>query len=100
MKYQSRENGCYNRVALEFDSHLGNAATEVPVKFESNCKSRNPNLAASRDFTKSGGKTPVRLVNRGLEEYRHMNCMEPLRNEIYLRQHKLLQNRVGYSGYF
>ena len=35
-------------VSLKFDAHLGSAAVEVPVKFQSDCKSLNPNLVASR----------------------------------------------------
>ena len=37
-----------NRIALKFDRYFGSAAAEVPVKFQSNWKSLNPNLAASR----------------------------------------------------
>ena len=49
VKSRSREIGCYNdRIALKFDRHLGSAAAEMPVKFQSNWKSQNPNLAASR----------------------------------------------------
>ena len=48
-KYRSPDIGCKNdRVALQFDRHLGNAVVEVPVKFESDWKSLNPNLVASR----------------------------------------------------
>ena len=51
----------YNdRIALLFDRHLGSAAADVPVKFQSDWKSLNPNLVASR----SCGKT-THLVNRG-----------------------------------
>ena len=32
----------------EIDRHLGSCAAEVPVKFQSDWKSLNPNLAASR----------------------------------------------------
>ena len=31
-----------------FDRHLGSSAAEVPAKFQSDWKSLNPNLAASR----------------------------------------------------
>ena len=49
MKSRSCEIECYNdRFALKFDRHLGSVAAEVPVKFQSNWKSLNPNLAASR----------------------------------------------------
>ena len=49
MKSRSCVIGCYNnRSALKFDRHLGSAAAEVPVKFQSDWKSLNPNLAASR----------------------------------------------------
>ena len=69
MKPRSREIECYNdRFALKFDRHLGSVAAEVPVKFQSNWKSLNPNLATSRDFTRSCGKTSYGLVNRGPEE--------------------------------
>ena len=43
------EIGCYNdRIALKFDTHLGSAAAELPVKFQSDWKSLSLNLAASR----------------------------------------------------
>ena len=61
---RSRDMGCYNALtALKFDKSLGNAAAEVPAKFQSDWKSLNPNLAAS-DFTGSCSETSVRLVNR------------------------------------
>ena len=47
VKSRSREFGFY-RIALKFDRHLGSTAAEVPVKFLSDWKSLNPNLAASR----------------------------------------------------
>ena len=64
VKSRSREIGCYNdRIALKFDRHLGSAAAEVPVKFQSDWKSPNPNLAASR--LHEIFRTSYRLVNRG-----------------------------------
>ena len=33
---------------MEFDRHLGSAAAEVPVKFQSDWKSLNPNPVAER----------------------------------------------------
>ena len=40
--------GCFNgRLAMQFDRHLSSGAAEVPVKFQSDWKSLNPNLAAS-----------------------------------------------------
>ena len=48
VKSPGREIGCYNdRIALKVDGHLGSAAAEVPVKFQSDWKSLNSNLAAS-----------------------------------------------------
>ena len=48
-KSRNRDIGCYNcRTALKLDRHLGSAATEGPVKFQSDWKSLNPNLATSR----------------------------------------------------
>ena len=48
MKPRSQEIGCYIAgIALKFDRHLGSAAAEVPVDFQSDCKSLNPNLAVS-----------------------------------------------------
>ena len=48
-KSRKSEIKCYNyRIALKFDRHLGSAAAEVPVKFQSDWKNLNPNLAASR----------------------------------------------------
>ena len=49
VKSQSREIGCYNDcIALKFDRHLGSAAAEVPVKFQSEWNCKNPNLGAPR----------------------------------------------------
>ena len=49
VKFRGREIGCYNdRFALKFDRQLGSTAAEVPLKFQSDWKSLNPNLAASR----------------------------------------------------
>ena len=49
VKSRSREIGFYNdRNVMQFDRQLGSAAAEVPVKFQSDWKSLNPNLAASR----------------------------------------------------
>ena len=48
-KSRSREIGCYSyRITLKFDRHLGSTAAEVPVKFQGDWKSLNPNLVASR----------------------------------------------------
>ena len=48
-KSRSREIGCYNdRIVLKFDRHLGSIAAEMVVKFQSDWKSLNTNLAASR----------------------------------------------------
>ena len=49
VKLRSREIGCYNDcIALTFFRHLGSAAADVPVIFQSDWKSLKPNLAASR----------------------------------------------------
>ena len=49
VKSRSHEIECYNsRIALKFDRHLGSSAVDVPVKFQSDWQSPNPNLAASR----------------------------------------------------
>ena len=41
--------GCYNgRIALKFDRPIGSATAEASVKSQSDWKSLNPNLAASR----------------------------------------------------
>ena len=49
VKSRSHEIGCFNgRIALKFVRHLGSSAAEVPAKFQSDWKSLNPNLAASR----------------------------------------------------
>ena len=46
---RSREIGCNDdRIALKLDRHLGGAVAEVPVKFQVDSKSLNPNLAAWR----------------------------------------------------
>ena len=49
VKSRSREIGCYDDpIALQFGRHLGSAVAEVTVKLQSDWKSLNPNLAASR----------------------------------------------------
>ena len=64
MKTRSQEIECYNDcIALTFVWHFGSAAAaEVAVKFQSDCKSVNTNIAASISY----GKTSVRLMNRSL----------------------------------
>ena len=43
---KSREIECYNNpIAPEFDRHLGSAAVDVPVKFQSDWKSHGINTA-------------------------------------------------------
>ena len=80
MKSRSRESGCFNdRVALKFDRHLDSPAAEVHAKFQSDWKSLNPNLAASR----SCGKTSVRLVNRGPEYHSQPHQPSYHSNECY-----------------
>ena len=65
VKSRIREIVCYNdRIVLKFDRHLGSAAAKVPVIFQSDWKYLNINLGL-RCFTRSWGKTSVRLVNRG-----------------------------------
>ena len=64
VKSRSCEMGCYEaRITLKFDRHLGSAAAELPVKFLSDWKSLNPNLAALK-LCKIF-QTSVLLVNRG-----------------------------------
>ena len=49
MKSRSRDIRGYNdRIAFKSDSHFGGAAAEAPVKFQSDWKILNMNLAASR----------------------------------------------------
>ena len=49
IKSRSYEIGTLNcRIALKFDRHIGSNAAEVPVKFQSDRKILNTNLAASR----------------------------------------------------
>ena len=49
VKSRSHKIGCYDDcIALKYDRCLGSAAAEMPVKFESDWKSLNPNLVASR----------------------------------------------------
>ena len=49
MKPRNRAIGCYNdRIARKFDRHFGSAFAEVPLKFQSDWKSLNVNLVASR----------------------------------------------------
>ena len=58
---RSREIGCCKgRITPTFDRH-----PEVPGKFQTDWKSLNPNLAAPRYFTRSCGKTSIRLMNKG-----------------------------------
>ena len=49
VKSRSREIECCNdRIALKFERHLGSAAAEVPIKFQSDRKCLKPNLVALR----------------------------------------------------
>ena len=49
VKSRRHEIKCYNdHIGLKFDRHLGSAAAEVLVKFQSDWKSLNPNPVASR----------------------------------------------------
>ena len=48
---------------LSFDSHLRSVAAEVPVKFQSDYKSIDPDLTVLR-LHQVCGKTSIRLVNR------------------------------------
>ena len=48
VKSRSCEIGCYHdRIAQKFDKHPRNTAAEMPVKFQSDCESLNPNLVDS-----------------------------------------------------
>ena len=48
-KPRSHEIRCYHdRIALKFDRYCGSAAAEMPVKFQIDRESINPNLAVSR----------------------------------------------------
>ena len=80
MKCWSRKIGCYNNcVVLQCGGHFGNAAAKVSVKFQSDWKSLNLTLSASRlhKFLVDG-KTPIRLVNRSpsvyAKKYNHYSC--------------------------
>ena len=49
LESRSREIGCYNDcIVLLFDRHIGSAAADVPVKFQSDRKSLNLSLAVLR----------------------------------------------------
>ena len=49
VKSRSHEIGCYNdRIGMKSDRHLGSAVAEIPFTFQSDRKSLNPKLAASR----------------------------------------------------
>ena len=49
MKSRSRETGWFNdRITVKFDRHFDSATSGVPVKFKSDSKGLNQNLAASR----------------------------------------------------
>ena len=64
MKSRSHEIGCYNdHIALKFDRHLGSAAAEMSVKFQSDWKS-SIRISWLRVFARSCGKTSYRLMNR------------------------------------
>ena len=83
---KSREIGCYfDRIALKFDRHLGSAAAEVPVKFQSDWQSLNPNLVGFffRDFTRSCSKTSVGLVNKGPGPLRWVYLSNLRRSKIH-----------------
>ena len=48
VKSRCREIGIYDdRIVLKLVRHLGSAAADLPVEFQSDWKSLNPNLAAS-----------------------------------------------------
>ena len=47
MKSRNHEIGCYKDRILILDIHHGNNAAEVPVKFQSDKQSVNPNATAS-----------------------------------------------------
>ena len=65
--FRIREIGCYNyRTALTIDRQLDCAAAEGPVEFRSDYKSQT-RISRLWDFTRSCGKTSVRLVNKGPE---------------------------------
>ena len=54
-----------NHIVLKFDRHLGSDAADEPVKFQSDWESLSNLAASTEDFTRSCGKTSIRLVNRG-----------------------------------
>ena len=65
VKSRSRKIGCYHdRVALNFDRHLGCAAPEAPANFWAIGKVWNW-ISRLRDSTRSCDKSSVRLVNKG-----------------------------------
>ena len=81
VKSRSREFGCYNdRIALKFHRHLGSRAAEMPVKFQSDWRSLNSNLAASilHEILRSG--------NCPLSEYR------PEYNDRWIRRGEFIGN--------
>ena len=101
---RSNEIGCYNdRNALKFDRHLGNAAAEVSVKFKSNWKSLNPNLAAWRlreilvNKCPGGDGNMVQLMSKNTDKSVR-NCYENWFKLDFLRKwfksmHHLLDGR-------
>ena len=67
VKSRSREIDCYDdHIVLKFDRHIGSAAADMPVKFQSDWNSLNPNLAPSRLHE-------IRWMNRGPEGYCQQN---------------------------
>ena len=73
VKSQSREIGRYNdHIALKFDRHLGSAATELLVKFQSDWESLNP-ISWLRYFTRSCGNRSYRLVKGGPDDIESAN---------------------------
>ena len=65
MKSRSHEIGNLNyHIALKFDRHISSTATEVPVKFQSDCAILNTILWL-RDFTRSSNKTCYQILKEG-----------------------------------
>ena len=61
-----------NRIGLNFDRHLDSFAAELPANFSAIGKVET-RISRLRDFTRTYGKTPVRLMNMWIEGPLHSN---------------------------
>ena len=92
VKFRCREIRIYTfPIALQFNRHIGRGTAEMPVKYQSGMYITTSNLAASRiKFTRFGGETFYRLVNRDPEmnsyPYKRIVQLLSLRKKMLWRE--------------